>query len=373
MQIAFCTQMKNRGWQLRQTIAANVAAIAGTPHILVLVDYNSTDDTREILSGYANHPNVHIVLCDDREYRIDRAKNLAHMVGASFGSYLFNLDVDNFITSDLINEIVSNHDRSIHNWSGEFRDGTYGRIGAPTRVFFDVGWYPTFAYGAGMHDFALVQHLKYTGTYVHVPYTGPTPVQNSKQDTLVNMVNTMHVDWDVVNDNNTNEWISRPIRIPDTFVELTTGTPNPIVFRREVPRVWCDKGDVRMTYTLTLDGDATDGWDLPGFIRRTNDCSVAVYPSVRRNGMVALSVHQKMNDVHNDNTMSITRSVIGMATSHVIELVWLKTGEVQLGVDGQIVFTREGLPTPTHILMQLIHRGFGSEDNTTSIKLAYTE
>lgn len=116
-------------------------------HEIVLVDYGSSDGLSEwIWKNFTNDINskklIFFEVKNEVRWNIARAKNLAHRLAS--GSYLFNLDADNFITREDILEIQKVADLGFHCWQfseGNRDDGSFGRIGLPAQLFKMIGGY----------------------------------------------------------------------------------------------------------------------------------------------------------------------------------------------------------------------------------------
>ncbi|MDC0403446.1 glycosyltransferase family 2 protein [Porticoccaceae bacterium] len=185
--ISFCITCRNRLWQLQQTLPSNLAAISTHPNIeLTLVDFGSNDGLDEWVW---QHFGDAIAQGKLRFFQVEgrpvwncaRAKNLAHRIAK--GSYLFNLDADNFIQASDIQAIeqAANDNRVVHQWSGQFGDGTPGRIGLPSSLFFALGGYDEGMLAMGMQDIDLLHRCERTG---HQPLRIAAPEQPAVSNTL---------------------------------------------------------------------------------------------------------------------------------------------------------------------------------------------
>ena len=168
--ISFCTTCRDRLWQLRQTLASNLAEI-GPYHHIVLVDFGSTDGLSSwIWSNFEDaierQQLVFFEVENEVRWNCSKAKNLAHRL--SVGDYLFNLDADNFITaSDLqLIEAAAASNRPCHQWSGQWPDGSYGRIGLPRTLFLQLGGYDEAMLPMGWQDIDLLNRLAAFGQQV---------------------------------------------------------------------------------------------------------------------------------------------------------------------------------------------------------------
>ena len=143
--ISFCVTCRNRLWQLEQTLPPNLAAL-GPRDEICLVDYGSRDGLSAwvwahfgdaVASGRLRFFEV----TDPVEWNVAKAKNLAHRVAS--GSYLFNLDADNWLHPDEVALVEKAARRGVfcHQFSGVLPDGSYGRIGIPRERFRELGGY----------------------------------------------------------------------------------------------------------------------------------------------------------------------------------------------------------------------------------------
>ena len=135
MHLTFCTTSRNRLWQLKHTLRANLSAIGS--HQISLVDYGSEDEINawvwdnfaaEIRCGRL----IYFSVENDVSWNCSKAKNLAHRIAQ--GDYLFNLDADNFITETEVAEIetLAREKTACRQFSRVYGDGSFGRIGLPS-------------------------------------------------------------------------------------------------------------------------------------------------------------------------------------------------------------------------------------------------
>ncbi len=162
--ISFCTTCRNRVWQLRETLPKNLESISDA-HEIVLVDYGSTDGLSEWIWNdfkvcIENKKLVFFEVKNEVRWNVARAKNLAHRLAS--GSYLFNLDADNFITPSDIQAIQKAADLGLHCWQfsqGNRDDGSFGRIGIPADLFRQIGGYDETFLPMGCQDIDLLNRL----------------------------------------------------------------------------------------------------------------------------------------------------------------------------------------------------------------------
>jgi hypothetical protein len=185
--ISFCTTSRNRLWQLKETLANNVSHL-GDECEITLVDYGSADGMSDwvwknfeesIKAGKLNFFEVR----NEVRWNVSRAKNLAHRL--SNGTYLFNLDADNFITPADIRFIDDSRarNRPCHQWTEVFRDGSFGRIGVPRDLFFELGGYDESLLPMGGQDMDLIERIEALGWIVaRSPLAGCPAVKNNFED-----------------------------------------------------------------------------------------------------------------------------------------------------------------------------------------------
>jgi len=122
---------------------------------------------------------------DDAPWHAARAKNLAHRLAR--GSYLFNLDADNFLSRKDAGLIRAARDEGLgcRQGTGNIRDGTPGRIGISSTVFFDLGGYDEGLLGMTVQDLDLIVRAEAAGyRFVRLGPPERMPVQNSRTERL---------------------------------------------------------------------------------------------------------------------------------------------------------------------------------------------
>lgn len=146
--LSLCTTCRNRLWQLRQTLAPNLAHLADAPvpAELSLVDFGSTDGMAQWVWSEFGEPIEtgrlrFFEVSAPTAWHASRAKNLAHRLAT--GSYLFNLDADNFVEPADLHVIARAAEAGVacSQFSGQWVDGSYGRVGMPAALFHRLGGY----------------------------------------------------------------------------------------------------------------------------------------------------------------------------------------------------------------------------------------
>jgi hypothetical protein len=191
--ISFCTTCRNRLWQLRKTLPKNLDSI-DFPQEIVLVDYGSTDGLSDwIWSNFKSYIDgkklVFFEVKNDVRWNVARAKNLAHRLAS--GKYLFNLDADNFVTSQDLKSIEKAIKLGLHShqWSGDWGDGSFGRIGIPRELFLEIGGYDETLTAMGGQDIDILHRLaalKYPRAKLQTPHI--TAIQNTQSDKIQELV-----------------------------------------------------------------------------------------------------------------------------------------------------------------------------------------
>lgn len=222
MKISFCTQIKNRAWQLRETLPENLALLEGTEHEWVILDVGSTDDIQEVIAPYLSHPNLVFIQRNMGPYRMASAMNLAMTCG--MGDILVSLDCDNFIGQDWLEHLLLYPQHITHNWAGGVGDGTYGRISCPKDLWYQLGGFCE-DYICGAHDKEFVDNnRKLVKTK---QYLGRGAILNTKVESKAE---TSLSDWnwaEVTRDNAYRLWERRiqDIALPRSSIHQPVGHP----------------------------------------------------------------------------------------------------------------------------------------------------
>lgn len=199
--ISYCTTCKGRLYQLRETLAHNLAEI-GLDEEIVLVDFQSNDGLSEwiwenfepdIVSGRLRFFEV----LDEAPWHAAKAKNLAHRLGQ--GTFLFNLDGDNFLMPQdlqLIREAATSG-VGCRQGTGDLRDGTPGRIGVQREAFYEIGGYDEGLLGVLIDDYDLIVRAEAAGyRFLRLGPPARLPLQNDVPTRLENYVVSKAVDDD---------------------------------------------------------------------------------------------------------------------------------------------------------------------------------
>ena len=181
--VSWCTTCKGRLYQLRETLGSNLAAI-GEDEEIVLVDYASPDGLAAwIWDGFRAEIEagrlLFFAVLGEAPWHASKAKNLAHRLAR--GTFLFNLDADNFLAPEdrrLIRKAFA-EGFCARQGTGDLRDGTPGRIGVPRAVFDDLGGYDEGLLGTLVHDYDFIVRAEAIGSrFCRLPPPARLPVQN---------------------------------------------------------------------------------------------------------------------------------------------------------------------------------------------------
>ncbi len=193
--ISFCTVVKGRWWQLKQTLQDNLRSLDSIDAEWVIVDYNCPDGSYYRLGENSDVFNRIVSgkvrlyrLADQHPFSIPTAKNLAHMLGS--GELLFNLDCDEFI-DNAPEQLLALKDHEILACNN-VREHC-GRLGYRATDFIKLGGYDEALYGAAVHDIDLLRRAKRMG--YRMRYAKPSlkkRIENTHGDTAKFLDNT----WD---------------------------------------------------------------------------------------------------------------------------------------------------------------------------------
>lgn len=191
--ISFCITSRNRLWQLEQTLQKNLSNLH-EDHEICLVDYGSTDG----LSAWIWKNFAHLIedrkLClfevkNSVSWNASKAKNLAHRI--AHGDYFFNLDADNFISARDVRNIERAYQSNVpsHQFSGTFGDGSYGRIGCPRTLFYELGGYDETLLPMGGQDVDILNRMTAASRRL---LKLPPPRSEAIQNTLNDKIREIH-------------------------------------------------------------------------------------------------------------------------------------------------------------------------------------
>ena len=146
--LSFCITCKNRLYQIQDTLLKNLNDNKMYKHLIefVLVDFGSNDGLQDWIKKdcikYIKDGYLKYYYTDDLPYwHASIAKNTAHIYANN--DILVNLDCDNFTGLNggkyLIRQFMKLGEEIIlHQLSGIFEDGSYGRIAVLDEIFFNI-------------------------------------------------------------------------------------------------------------------------------------------------------------------------------------------------------------------------------------------
>ena len=165
--VSLCTCCRGRLWQLKQTLPENLKRIEGMNVDICIFDDNSPDGLNDwIVDNYGNEITDRAIRyfrgTNSESFHVARAKNNAYRLAT--GQIVVNLDADNVIGNTYIETIQQHYLRSPltvhHAWSGDFGDGTCGRIAMARELFRLLGGYDESFHPMGFHDLDLINRAE---------------------------------------------------------------------------------------------------------------------------------------------------------------------------------------------------------------------
>jgi len=199
MKISFCSQIKNRFNQFSQTFAHNLDKINNHDNTeWLIVDCGSDDGLKEFMREFTAsrvEPRIKYYQAVDYDsYSIPIAKNFSARL--SSGDYIFNLDVDNFISD--VTETITEKGEDVGIYCNVFKLGIYGRLGCSRRMFKKVGGYNESFFPAGKHETDLRLRCSELLGYRFEDVACKIPaISNSKEDTIKHTKSSMS--WKTMN------------------------------------------------------------------------------------------------------------------------------------------------------------------------------
>lgn len=157
-----------RLWQLKKTLPYNLERLKDDEEIC-LANFNSQDGLDEWIHGnYIQEIKAgrlrYFYTKEPKHFHMSKAKNLSHRL--STGQFVFNLDVDNFIS-----ETTRERLKPLEGEPGCLREGTdggyAGRIGINRDLFFSIGGYDESLLPMGYEDHDLWRRVqKFVGRVI---------------------------------------------------------------------------------------------------------------------------------------------------------------------------------------------------------------
>lgn len=145
MKISFCTWIKSRLYQFRETIPRNLERAAAYEAEFVVVDAASPDGLAEWvqtrLAAELAAGRVRLLRRPEEPMQFPKFKNAAHR--AATGEIVVNLDADNVIGPRYCDWLLAamTSDVVAHAWTGDWLDGTCGRVALRRATFEALGGY----------------------------------------------------------------------------------------------------------------------------------------------------------------------------------------------------------------------------------------
>lgn len=213
MSISFCTTCRNRLYQLKQTLPYNLERLTDNSDIC-LVDYGSTDEISdwvwsELKNYIYGHKLIFFEVKNSVNWHMAKAKNLAHRI--SNKEYLFSLDADNYLSeNDLV--LIKRFAESssiVHQFSGDWEDGSCGRIGLASKLFYDLGGYDESFLPMGAEDIDIKNRAEILANSKAINIGSPE-IQSIKHPSSARMAevilesDAVDSDWDIMNRINLN-------------------------------------------------------------------------------------------------------------------------------------------------------------------------
>ncbi len=203
MKISFCTWITDRLWQYCQTLERNIEAAAGHDVEFVLFDNHSTDGLHEWLDSRGLLDAIRYIRPTEQiPLHMGHLKNMAHQHAT--GEILVSLDADNIIGPrycERLFEVLTDDFTFSHFWSGDWADGTCGRL-AYTRTAFDrLGGYDEALGPVGNDDLDLRDRAIAMGYHIALD-NSPEVVGSAILNTTPQKAKLFGIDWDQSNSAN---------------------------------------------------------------------------------------------------------------------------------------------------------------------------
>ena len=169
-QLSFCSHIKNRADQLKQTLRKNLDDNADFKNEIqfVLVDLASTDGTCEwVISNFREELEEEYLklykVFDFPYWHASIAKNTSHFLGEA--KILVNLDCDNFTGPNggkMLMDLYEDEEvTAVHQFcQKEWFSGNYGRISMRAHVFNELGGYNESFYHMTYQDKDIIERVK---------------------------------------------------------------------------------------------------------------------------------------------------------------------------------------------------------------------
>mmetsp|Transcript_73070 Transcript_73070/g.128743 ORF Transcript_73070/g.128743 Transcript_73070/m.128743 type:complete len:308 (-) Transcript_73070:397-1320(-) len=178
IKVSLCIGVKDRLQVIRQTLAINLEATKGKNVEFAILDYNSSDGFHDWVREHLR-PLVDtglVVYHHESQapiWHMSKVKNITHRLAT--GDVLVNLDADNYVTGDVIDKIQAEYARNphclVHGWSGQWKDGTCGRVCISREDLYRLGGYDETLDTYGFEEMDLIHRAFALGLeYVRIPW-----------------------------------------------------------------------------------------------------------------------------------------------------------------------------------------------------------
>ena len=196
--LSFCITCKNRFHQVQHTLLKNLGDNRMYKHLIefVLVDFGSKDGLQDWIKNncikYIKEGYLKYYYTDElTHWHASIAKNTAHIYASN--SLLVNLDCDNFTGPNggkyLIRQFMKLGEGIVlHQFSGDFKDGSYGRIAVHRKYFMAIRGYDESFEPMAYQDLDLIKRLLKSGLkYILIPDTRYNKaIRNTTTDSMKN-------------------------------------------------------------------------------------------------------------------------------------------------------------------------------------------
>ncbi len=199
-ELSFCTWIHNRLWQYCQVLARNLHVTAGKPVEFVLLDVDSNDGLYEWLMSTGLMSQIKYVR-QSQMIHTSKLKNQSHRIAIS--DIRVNLDADNYLGPEYCDLAMSLEPHQfLHAWSGNWSDGTCGRLAYHRTVFENFGGYDESLGPVGYDDLDLRNRLIAGGAQC-VLNTNASVYGGAIDNTREQAIQSMEVEsWDACNSKN---------------------------------------------------------------------------------------------------------------------------------------------------------------------------
>lgn len=194
--LSFCITCKNRISQIKKSLSINLEDNRAYRDLIefVLVDFGSNDGLKDwilnnfqsdLSSGYLKY----YYTLELQNWHASIAKNTSHLLATN--ELLVNLDCDNYTGFNggkfVIRQFIKyGSDLVLHQFSGNYPDGTFGRIAISKLNFIELGGYDESFEPMGFQDYDLLLRASDIGLNIkkisNLKYSKAIP--NSKIDSI---------------------------------------------------------------------------------------------------------------------------------------------------------------------------------------------